>query len=154
MTWSVVTTGPYMEMLNIVSATKTHLSQVFDKLTRQFMFGPVNRRDDGTAVFCTPVEKGHVPMIALEDLGFWARYSFDNRELVSEQDLEVASDIVGWDYLVEVFKKVTGQKAVVVYQTLDDWMSNMTDVDMPVAIDERKDGHEASGALTWKQNFS
>ena len=59
------------------------------------MFGPHNKRADGTYVFSTPIGQGHVPMIALSDLGFFARYSFDHRAEVSGKDLEVASDWVG-----------------------------------------------------------
>lgn len=88
------------------------------------MFGPLNIREDGTAVFVTPVGKGHVPMIALEDLGFWARYTFDHRFETSAKDLEVASDMVGWDYLASAFTKVTGKPAVVIDQTLDEWFDN------------------------------
>ena len=50
-------------------------------------------------------------MIALSDLGFWARYSFDNRESVSGKDLEIASHMATGDDIVEAFKKVTGKKA-------------------------------------------
>jgi len=39
-------------------------------------------------------------MIALADLGFWARWTFDHRKETSAKDLEVASDMVGWDRLV------------------------------------------------------
>ncbi|KAJ3553614.1 hypothetical protein NM688_g3512 [Phlebia brevispora] len=42
MSWSVVTSGPYMDMLN------------------HGMFGPLNKRADGTYVFPTPIGKGHV----------------------------------------------------------------------------------------------
>ncbi|KAI0668171.1 hypothetical protein C8Q78DRAFT_279650 [Trametes maxima] len=37
---------------------------------------------------------GHVPLIALTDVGFFARYLFDNREAMSAQELEVAGDRV------------------------------------------------------------
>lgn len=114
------------------------------------MFGPLKRREDGTFVFATPIGNGHAPMIALSDLGFFARYSFDNRAAVSGKDLEVASDMVGWEYLRATFEKVTGNKAEVVYQSLDTWFENFTGVDKPVA-NERPDG---DGSTSWRQNFS
>ncbi|KAH8116907.1 NAD(P)-binding protein [Phellopilus nigrolimitatus] len=67
MTWSAVTTGPYMDMLKIV------------------MFGPLKQLADGTFVFASSIGNGHVPMIALSDLGFFARYFFDHRVEVSER---------------------------------------------------------------------
>ena len=113
------------------------------------MFGPMNVRPDGTFVFATPVGKGHVPMIALTDLGYFARYSFDNRVLVSGKDLEVASDVVGWDRLVETFTRVTGQKAIVLDQSVEEWMENLTNMDLPVAGEREV----PDGSTTKKENF-
>ncbi|KZT18621.1 NAD-P-binding protein [Neolentinus lepideus HHB14362 ss-1] len=132
MSWSVVTTGPYMNMLNI------------------HMFGPLNIRPDGTHVFATPIQKGHVPMISLPDLGWWARYTFDNRAATSTKDLEVASDWVDWEYLSRTFTKVTRKKAVVVNQTLDEWFANFAHSDGPVA----RDFAYGDGSVTWRENFS
>ncbi|OCH84300.1 NAD(P)-binding protein [Obba rivulosa] len=131
MSWSMVTTGPYMDMMNSV------------------MFGPLNKRDDGTFVFATPVGAGHVPMIALSDIGYFARYSFDRRTETSGRELEVASDMVGWDYLADTFRRVTGQKAEVLYLSYDDWCANFDGIDKPVA-NERK---VEEGATSWKENF-
>ena len=112
------------------------------------MFGPLKKRPDGTFVFLTPVGNGHVPMIALSDLGFFARYTFDNRTLTSGKDLKIASDIVGWEYLRATFERVTGQRAEVVYQSIEEWMGNLTGTEQPVAW------YAPPGGLTWKQNFS
>lgn len=131
MSWTVVTSGPYMDML-------------FNA-----MFGPLKRRDDGTVVFATPIGNGHVPMIALSDLGFFARYTFDNRASTSGVDLEVASDYVGWDYLKDTFEKVTGQKAEIIYQSLEEWFENWDNVDRPVA----NEGKVGETTTTWKRNF-
>ena len=109
----------------------------------------MTRRADGTYVFAAPIGGGHVPMIALSDLGYFARYTFDNRELTSGKDLEVASEMVGWEHLVATFQKVTGKKAVAVYQTIDEWMANFKGTELPVAY-ERTPGD----GLTWKKNFS
>ncbi|KAH8116911.1 NAD(P)-binding protein [Phellopilus nigrolimitatus] len=134
MTWSAVSTGPYMEMLKI-----------------KIMFGPLAQRADGTFVFASPIGDGRMPMIALSDIGFFARYSFDHRAEVSGKDLEITSQMVGWDGpdgVVETFKRVTGQKAVFVRQTIDEWMDNFTGTDMPVGVDTRE------GSTTWKKNFT
>ncbi|EJF64803.1 NAD(P)-binding protein [Dichomitus squalens] len=131
MSWSIVTSGPYMDMLC------------------NMMFGPLQRREDGTAVFATPVGNGHVPMIALADLGFFARYTFDHRQETSGVEMKIASDVVGWDYLARTFEKVTGQRAEVIYQTLDEWYENFEGVDDPVANERDNDG-----STTWRENFS
>ncbi|KAI5116173.1 hypothetical protein M0805_004989 [Coniferiporia weirii] len=135
MTWSSVTTGPYMDMLKII------------------MFGPLAQRADGTFIFASPVGGGHVAMIALSDLGFFARYSFDHRAEVSGKDLEVASQMVHWDGpdgLVETFKRVTGQKAVYVRQTPEQWMNSFVGADKrPVAVDIPVE----TGGTSWRENF-
>lgn len=117
------------------------------------MFGPLNVRADGTYVFATPVGQGHVQMIALEDLGYFARWSFDNREKVSGRDLQVASDTVGWDYLVETFTKVTGKPAVVVHQPFEEWADNFNGTNNPVR-NELIGKEEAKGTTTWRGNFT
>ncbi|KAI0733616.1 hypothetical protein C8Q72DRAFT_933199 [Fomitopsis betulina] len=131
MSWTVVTSGPYMEMLY------------------NFMFGPYKKRQDGTVVFVTSVGKGHVHMIALEDLGFFARYAFENRELTSGQDLKIASDRVDWEYLKATFETVNGQRAEVVYQSYDNWCKNLRNIDKPLA-NERPYGDSST---TWRENF-
>ena len=116
----------------------------------QPMFGPIGQRSEGTYVFASPIEDGHVPMIALEDLGFFARYTFDHRAETSGKDLEIATDWVNWDYLIKTFTKVTGHKAEFLRQSPDEWFKNWARVDHPVA-NERPFG---DGSTTWRQNFT
>jgi uncharacterized protein YbjT (DUF2867 family) len=97
------------------------------------MFGPMNKRKDGTFVFASPIGDGHIPMIALADLGFFARYTFDHRRETSGQELKIASDIVGWDYLVSTFTQATGQPAIYNRMDLDEWWSYTIGSDRPVA---------------------
>jgi uncharacterized protein YbjT (DUF2867 family) len=112
------------------------------------MFGPLNQRPDGTFVFASPISGGHVPMIALKDVGFFARYSFDHRAEVSGKDLEVASQMVTWPELVETFKKVTGQKAVFKSLSIEEWFGLFENTEIP----SFNEGEE--GDVTWKENFS
>ncbi|KAJ6565344.1 hypothetical protein B0H10DRAFT_1634095, partial [Mycena sp. CBHHK59/15] len=53
LSWSIVTTGPYMELL---------MGGLFD---------PLKIHKDGTVVFAAPVVGAQIPMIALKDLGWW-----------------------------------------------------------------------------------
>ncbi|KAI9060819.1 NAD-P-binding protein [Trametes sanguinea] len=133
MSWSILTTGPYIDMLN------------------NYMFGPLNKRADGTYVFAAPMGNGHVPMISLSDVGFFARYIFDHRESTSAQELEVASDWVDWPYLVSTFTKVTGKPAVYLPLSMDEWFGlwNQDDIKLPVMNTKRV----ADGSTTWEQNF-
>ncbi|KAF7797207.1 hypothetical protein EIP86_008399 [Pleurotus ostreatoroseus] len=132
MSWSVVTTGPYMDMM------------------LNLMFGPLNRRADGTYVFAAPVGSGRVPMIALSDLGFFARYTFDHRTETSRKELAVASQMVTMEDIASTFRKVTGHGAVVVDTAIDTWFDLFRGVDNPLA-NER--GPIGDGSITWKENF-
>ncbi|KAH9940417.1 nmrA-family protein [Epithele typhae] len=130
MSWSVLTTGPYMDMLNFG------------------VFGPLRVRPDGTHVFASPMHTGHVPMIALSDLGVFARHIFDHRDATSAQELKVASDWVAWPELVATFTRVTGRKAEFVPLSVDAWCDLAVDADIPLALDHSK----GDGSTTWRQN--
>jgi len=127
--WSVVTSGPYMDMLQIG------------------ILGPV-QREDGTFVFNAPIGDGHIPMSALVDIGFFARYTFDHRAETSGKNLEIASEWVGWEYLVATFTKVTGHKAVYNRETLEEWLSHTENTEKPVAAEG------APGSTSWGENFT
>ncbi|KAJ7164160.1 NAD-P-binding protein [Mycena filopes] len=129
LTWSQVTTAPYMDML------------------KGDRFSPLNVRKDGTVVFGAPIEDGHVPMIALKDIGWWARWTFDHREAASGQDLNIASERVHWDQLVATFTKVTGRPAVFKRLTLDEWCANF-DAEQPFASEKER----GNGTETFRQN--
>lgn len=76
-------------------------------------------------------------MIALSDLGYWARYTFDHRRETSGKELEIASDVISWEYLVNTFQEVTKQKATIVYQSLEEWFANFEGVENPIANEQR-----------------
>lgn len=113
------------------------------------MFGPLNRRADGTYVFAAPMGDGRVPMITLSDLGFFARYTFDHRSMTSGQELRIASQMVSMEDIASTFRQVTGHKAVIVDKSIDDWFDLFESVDNPLA-NERPAG---DGSTTWKENF-
>ncbi|KAE9406198.1 NAD(P)-binding protein [Gymnopus androsaceus JB14] len=76
LTWSIVTTGPYIENLTDV------------------LLGPLPERDpNGAVVFAIPVEK------RLEDIGWWTRYTFDHRSETSGQELKIATEMMTVDQL-------------------------------------------------------
>lgn len=94
-----------------------------------------------------------MPLIDLEDLGRYARWIFENSEKSSGLDLRVATEQVGWEYLVKTFMEVTDKKAVYKDVTLDEFF----------ALENFGDGHGKVGHLadfrddtlqTHRQNFS
>lgn len=105
------------------------------------------KRPNGSFVFASPIEDGHVPMIALEDLGYFVRYIFDNPSTTSGIDLEVASERVSWPQLVETFTRVTGIPAEFKRLSMTDYFALYRNADEPV-------GSEVKGGTTWQKNFT
>ncbi|KZT36391.1 hypothetical protein SISSUDRAFT_1121002 [Sistotremastrum suecicum HHB10207 ss-3] len=134
MVWSSLTTGPYMEMLSSP------------------VFGPLHDSKTDTYIFAAPIGQGHVPMISLKDLGYFARYIFDHREAFSARDLEVTSDLVAWDKLVETFIKFTGKRAKFVDIPIEIWLQLLKNTDRPRANKFYDSG--SSGHTTWGENFT
>ncbi|KAK7053086.1 hypothetical protein VNI00_004407 [Paramarasmius palmivorus] len=104
-TWSIVTTGPYIEGL------------------RGALLGPLEERENGAVVFATPIGDGHVPVISLRDIGWWVRWTFDNREETSGKEIKIATEMLHWDTLVETFTRVTGIPAIHRRLGVDEYMA-------------------------------
>ncbi|RXW23584.1 hypothetical protein EST38_g2249 [Candolleomyces aberdarensis] len=132
LTWTSLTSSVYMEMQN---------SPLCD---------PLNIRPDGTHIFASPIQNGHTPMIALSDLGWWVRYTLNTREKTSGCELQIASDWVSWDYLVQAFQEVTGKKAIFRRLSMDERFACMSGHNRPVAS-EKKLG---DGSTTVRESFS
>ena len=151
LSWTAISTGPYMEMLKMVrprlaTLTNERIGISFcDLILAQYMFGPV-KRPDGTFVFTAPMGDEHMPMIALADIGFFARYAFDNRALTSGQELKVASEVVGWEDVVSTFAKVTGHPAVFKRLSIEGWMDLFDEATLQTPF--------GGGPLTFEENFS
>jgi len=133
---SALTSGPYLEML------------------WEGMFVPKKVSDD-TFVFPQPIGEGAVPMISLDDLGHYARWIFDNPERADGMDLEIATEHVGWNNLVESFMKVNpGKKAIRVEIPLEKFFEGMgRKKDDPVTFAPNSEGaHDPTTQTFWK-NF-
>ncbi|KAI5829995.1 NAD(P)-binding protein [Schizophyllum commune Tattone D] len=113
-TWTALTSGVYMEMLNTP------------------VCGPLHRTPDGTTVFALPLGSGSMPMIALADLAWWACYALDNPALSAGKELRVASDMVSGDRLTRAFAQISGQPAVYLPLSLDEWFACMERTDAPL----------------------
>ncbi|KAL0572092.1 hypothetical protein V5O48_009870 [Marasmius crinis-equi] len=133
LTWSIVTTGPYIE--GLWSA----------------LLGPRRERDEnGAVVFDIPIGDGHVPAISLRDIGWWTRYIFDHRAETSGKELKIATEMITGDGLAKTFTRVTGIPAVYKRLSVDDYFAQRTveGVDVPIA------GEEKGSTVTIKDTFS
>ncbi|APR78991.1 Hypothetical protein A7982_04338 [Minicystis rosea] len=132
---SVLTSGPYMEML-------------YDG-----MFVP-RTQTDGTLLFAHPIGEGKVPMVHLDDIGRFARWIFDHPEESNGVDLEVATEHVGWRYLVDCVQRVTGKKAVFVDLEQSVYFAKSGISATAPAAWAQAEGAPISGGQTFWENFS
>ena len=136
MAWSVLSSCPYLEMLQGGGS-----------------WGP-KKDETGTYVFAAPLGDGTAPMIHLEDLGKYARWIFDNRSESSGKNLEVATCQVGLKDLVEVFQRVTGEPAKAVYFTPEEYFArDGQDVDPNLKL-AHGIGPLDNTIMTFRENFT
>ncbi|KAF1967447.1 NAD(P)-binding protein [Bimuria novae-zelandiae CBS 107.79] len=99
---SVITTGPYMDMLG------------------DGMLQPIEQ-PDGSFLWANPAKDGKIPLIAVEEVGHYSLWLFDNLPESAGLDLLVATDIVSFADIVRTFTEVTGKKAAHKYLTFDEY---------------------------------
>lgn len=101
--WTIMTTGPYIEML----------SQLLQP----------RQEDDGTYIFEVPLGDGLVPFIHLDDLGHYVNWIFSNPDESAGMNLKIAIEHVSYEYLVSTFTKVTGKPAKYRNVSFDEWFT-------------------------------
>jgi len=97
--YSFLTSCPYMDML-------------FESLS------PVEQ-PDGSFVFKAPLGDGTMPLIALDDLAFYARWIFDNPDQSSGLDLQISTQEVTWHEVAATAAKVIGKPCSYEYIPVD-----------------------------------
>jgi NmrA-like family len=133
MVWSVLTTGPYAEMLSASQGPK--------------------RDENGVYVFRAPLGEGAVPYIHLDDLAQYAKWLFDHPEESAGIDLQVATEHVGWGYLAETFERVTGKKARYEAVSVEERMPKEWKMG-DVKLGAEYEGENDDTLLTFRENFS
>ncbi|KAJ6786272.1 hypothetical protein PWT90_00812 [Aphanocladium album] len=133
---TLLTTGPYMDML-------------FDG-----MLAP-QQQDDGSFHWINPAGQGKIPLIALDDVGAYSIWIFDNPTQSAGMDLEVATDQVSMEDIITTFTKVTGIMAKHQYLPFDEYAPLAEPY--PNAWSNWAAGPEAprdESFMTWRRNFS
>lgn len=132
---SVLTTGPYIEMLSEL------LRPTIDK--------------DGTYVFSAPLADGAVPFIHLDDIAKYVAWIFAHPSESTGLNLKVATEHVGFDYLAKTFTEVTGNPARYEYVPIDEYFDNGPMAPgAAVKLGAKYEGADDTTLLTLKQNFS
>lgn len=111
------------------------------------LFAPLSIREDGTRVFKSPMGyEGSIPLVALDDIGWWARYIFDNAPSTAGKNLKIASEPSNFPHIVETFKRVTGLPAEYEALSMDDYFKLWNGNQIPLASDDPK-------GISWENNF-
>ncbi|KAF8305361.1 NAD(P)-binding protein [Clavulina sp. PMI_390] len=127
MLWTCFTVGPYMDMM-------------------AGLFAP-EIRPDGTRIFVAPMgDKGAIPLIALDDLAWWARYIFDEPATTTGKELCIASHLTTMPNMVETFTRVTGLPAEFHSLTMDEYSTLFNGKEVPTAS-------SVPGGMTFDTNF-
>ncbi|KAI0468810.1 hypothetical protein F4859DRAFT_488905 [Xylaria cf. heliscus] len=132
---AVFTTGPYIEMT----------------IGKGTPFQP--RVEDGVAVWRAPLASGAVPFTALDDVGVYVKWLFDNADAEADGlDLEIAVEHVTLDAYARAFEKVTGKPA----RWIDNDLNEHLDAIFGPGVD-RPAGYNADPAdpatMTLRRNF-
>lgn len=131
MKWAILTSGPYMEMMNM-------------------MWAPKYEKESDTYVFTSPLDDGAIPMIHLDDLGEYARWIFEHPHQSAGKDLEIATQHVHFDDVAKAFSEVTGKRATYRPLPLDTWLDAVVHEGASSAY--QIDPSEP-GTLTWSTSF-
>ncbi|KAF8317696.1 nmrA-family protein [Clavulina sp. PMI_390] len=128
--WTNFTICSYMEML-------------------KYFFAP-EIQPDGTRIFFAPMnEDSRLPLIAQDDMAWWARYTFDNPRESSGRDLDLVSAMPTMKELAETFTKVTGIPATYRLLTQDQYFALWNGKEVPSATDIPVE----KGGMSWETSF-
>jgi NmrA-like family len=87
----------------------------------QGFLGPRPERENGAVIFDTPTKEGLIPMISLDDIGWWTRYTFDHLSETSGQELKIATEMMSMEQVAEIFTRVTGIPAVRKHVSMEEY---------------------------------
>jgi uncharacterized protein YbjT (DUF2867 family) len=135
MKWSVLTTGPYIEMLHELLRPK--------------------KEEDGW-VFRYPLKEGAVPFVHLDDVGKAVKWILDTPEESAGLNLKISVEHATGNGLAEAFTKVTGQPARYESVSAEQWFRDSPPGPPSHKMGSQYEGNDANDPtlLTVEQNFT
>jgi len=115
--WSIIDTGPYMEMLY----GGTFIPRILS---------------NGTRIFSFPLGSGRLPLVSLLDIGFFTTLLFENREAWSGKTLKAMSTFVTGQEIADTLTKVTGYDSKYEAVTIEEWLEQNPQLAGPLAVDD------------------
>ena len=137
MRWTILKSGPYMELLSSALAPSPE--------------------GDGTMLFQYPLGEGAIPFIHLEDFGRYVTWSLSNPEQSNQLDFGIATAHVSGREIAAAFSAHTGKPAKFVDIEAERWnaaawKSLPKGKDTKVGFQHVKD--ENALMMTWGENFT
>ncbi|KAF2475164.1 NAD(P)-binding protein [Lindgomyces ingoldianus] len=135
MKWSVITTGPYIEMLHE-------------------LFRPV-KEENGTWVFQFPLKDGAIPFVHLEDVGKAVKWLLDHPEEAAGMNLKTTVEHASGTIIASAFTAVTGQQARYEPISIEQWFQVTPPGPPSYKMGSGYEGNSAEDPtlLTIEQNF-
>lgn len=93
-----------------------------------------------------------MPLMALEDVGVFVKWIFDNPERSAGIDLKMATNTVSFSDIVSTYSRVTGRKAVHRVISLEEYLPKHEPYPNAPANWAGDGKDEAS--MTWRENFT
>ncbi|EXL40787.1 hypothetical protein FOCG_16731 [Fusarium oxysporum f. sp. radicis-lycopersici 26381] len=118
------------------------------------MFVP-QQQSDGSFVRENPAGDGKVPLIALDDIGVYSLWIFDNPSQSAGLSLEVATDEVSFAEIAATFIKVTDNKGLYKRVPLEEYLAKAEPY--PGAYSNwasNPDEPRDESFMTWRENFT
>ncbi|KAL2880273.1 hypothetical protein SGCOL_004322 [Colletotrichum sp. CLE4] len=151
---SVLTTGPYMDMLLDGMFPPKEQPDDFFLWANPASASPHNIILSLGNLSYHAAENGKIPLIALEDVGIYSLWLFDNLPESAGLNLEVTTDEVSFADIARIFTEVTGKKGVHKHVPFDKYAPLAEPY--PGAYVNFGAGPEVvrdESDMTWRQNF-
>lgn len=103
MRWTIIRSGPYMELLSAVLSPA--------------------KGDDGSFAFQFPLDNGSIPFIHLGDFGKYVDWALMNPDESTSLDFGIATALVTGTQVGEAFEKVTGITSQFINVPIEAWNS-------------------------------
>jgi NmrA-like family len=137
MTWSILSSGPYIESLNEYFRPKVDST--------------------GVHVFQLPLAQGAMPLISLEDLGSYALWILENPSQSNGMELEIATAHASGSDIAAAFHTTTGKAARYEVADLATFMSefwSMLPNGQDTKIASSYAGDDDDTLMSYGQNFT
>ncbi|KAF9073414.1 hypothetical protein BDP27DRAFT_1215951 [Rhodocollybia butyracea] len=108
---------------------------------------------DGSFAWINPAKKGKFPLIAVEDIGHYSLWLFDNVSESAGLDLQVVTDYVSFEDIANTFTAVTGKKGVHKSVPFEEYLTLVEPYpNAPMNWFAGRDVAQDEASMSWREN--